>query len=82
MCEKCFGVAGIAQWGGVPPFEGAKSTPSRGATVAMCAGQGRNHAAVVCLLLTELVRGGWSDLKEIFGGGQGQCQERLSLEPA
>ena len=34
----------------------------------------------ICLLLYELVKHGWADRNEIFGGGQGQCQERLSPE--
>ena len=54
--------------------------------MATCAGQGLNHAivavVVVCLLLTKLVQGGWSDLDKTFGGGRWQCQEHLSLELA
>ena len=48
----------------------------------MNVGQGLNHAIVVCLLLTEQVRGGWSDRDETFGGGRGHGHERLSSEPA
>ena len=51
--------------------------------VKICAGG--SAAFVVCLLMTELVcvnRAVWSDRNEIFGGGLGQCQERLSPEPA
>ena len=49
------------------------------------AGQGLCRAVVclsVCLLRGELVRGGWSDRDETFGGGRWQCRERLSPEPA
>ena len=36
----------------------------------------------VCLLRGELVRAALTNHREIFGGGQGPCQERLSPEPA
>ena len=36
----------------------------------------------VCLLRGELVRAALTNRREIFGGGQGPCQERLSPEPA
>ena len=36
----------------------------------------------VCLFRGELVRAALTNHREIFGGGQGPCQERLSPEPA
>ena len=57
-------------------------------------GQGVNIAVVVvvvvclsvclsvCPLRCELVRAPWPDRDKTFGGGRGQCQERLSPEPA
>ena len=38
--------------------------------------------SVVCLLRVELVRAALANCHEIFGGGQGHGQERLSPEPA
>ena len=48
-------------------------------------GEGSAVASVclsLCLLRGELVRAALTNHREIFGGGQGPCQERLSLEPA
>ena len=39
-------------------------------------------SVVVCLLLAELVRAGWTDCDETFGGDNWHCQERISLKPA
>ena len=74
--RKDFGGAG----GGVGGGPGVKEAGGG-------AGQGISSGvvcspSVVCLLLDELVRAGLADCVEIFGGGQGHGQERLSPEPA
>ena len=72
--RKDFGGAGGEAW------EGAQ----RG-KVGGRAGQGIRRAVVclsVCLLRVELVRAALANRHEIFGGGQGHGQERLSPEPA
>ena len=56
-----------------------------GGKVGGRAGQGIRRAVVclsVCLLRVELVRAALANCHEIFGGGQGHGQERLSPEPA
>ena len=42
----------------------------------------RDVCLSVCLLRVELVRAALANRHEIFGGGQGHGQERLSPEPA
>ena len=73
--------AGVGGFGRVPPHSKKRHPPKAG-------GDGRWSGALprrslsVCPLRGELVRGGWSDRDETFGGGRWQCQERLSPEPA
>ena len=50
-------------------------TPARGSAAP-------SVVVVVCPLLTELVRAGWTDCDETFGGDIWHCQERISLKPA
>ena len=60
-------------------FGGARILAARNERRGPC------HAVVcpsVCLLLCELVPAALADLNEIFGGGQGWCQARLSPESA
>ena len=70
----------LAERGGERAWEGAQ-----GGKVGGRAGQGIRRAVVclsVCLLRVELVRAALANRHEIFGGGQGHGQERLSPEPA
>ena len=78
--RKDFGAAGGGVGGGPGVKEaggGAGQGISSGVVCSLSV-----RPSVVCLLLDELVRAGLADCVEIFGGGQGPCQERLSPEPA
>ena len=50
--------------------------------MGVCGGVCLSVCLSLCLLRGELVQATLTNHNEIFGGGQGPCQERLSPEPA